>query len=75
MYSDIYTFKNHCFPFSTAVRQRPFSYLGGGGGGGEGGTWDFFKRNKFRFCIVVEKKIMLSPARIFFYVKMYFCCT
>jgi hypothetical protein len=32
MYSDIYTFKNHCFPFSTAVRQQPFSYLGGGAG-------------------------------------------
>jgi hypothetical protein len=30
MYSDIYTFKNHCFPFTTAVRQQPFSYSGGG---------------------------------------------
>jgi len=64
MYSDIYTFKNRCFTFSTAVRQRPFSYL----------TY-FLKqyinalaeRNKFKFCIVVEKKIMLLPARIFFF--------
>ena len=53
MYSDIYTFKNHCFPFSTAVRQQPFSYLGGG--------LELKKkkknnpdRNKFRMVVAVQ---------------------
>jgi hypothetical protein len=49
------------------LRQQPFSYLRG--------AWDFFEKKyfnaladqkKFRFCIVAEKKFMLSPARIFF---------
>jgi hypothetical protein len=46
------------------LRQQPFSYLGGAG--------IFLKKifqmpklteKQFRFCIVAEKKFMLSPAR------------
>jgi hypothetical protein len=46
----------------TGIRQQPFSYLGGEGAGIFGKTYcnALADRKKIRFCIVAEKKIMLS---------------